>query len=170
MVLRRKAQRGRRTDLFMLGIIVFVRAFRHLGQWQIGQAEHQLVQLLAGSLLLLAGGFNRFLGVGNFIPEAFELCLVAAGLGLANQLGIGVTSAFGFLLVGERLTKGRVMGQDVIDLVAQPGRPPVPGVAEVVRVFADGADVERDWSRTGGESLSLATRLVQLARQRNRPR
>ncbi len=126
----------------LLDIAVLVLAFGHFGQRNVRQAIEQIVEQLAGGFFLFARRFNRVLGVGHDLAQALELRLIARGFGPANQLGGLVAQLFRFLLVRDSRAQGRVMRVNIVHHIAKLWLLPVPGGAESLGVFADGADVE----------------------------
>ena len=126
----------------LLDIAVFVLAFGHFIQRDVRQAIEQIVEQLAGGFFLLASGLDRVLGVGHDLAQALELRLITRGFGPADQLGGLVAQLFGFLLVGHSRADGAVMRKNIIHGIAKARLLPVPGGAESLGVFADGADVE----------------------------
>ena len=108
-------------------IVFFICPIRHIVQRQVRQPQQYLVQQGFCRRFLFARRLNRFFGFGNLGAQLFKQRLVSAGFGLADVFRLRVTRRFGFLLVGRGFAQRRVMGQNIVDLIAQPRLAAVPG-------------------------------------------
>ena len=114
-----------------------VGGYRHVGQWHVGDVEHEVVE--AG-----VDGLHLFVEGGDAIPEFAhgkdELLALGGVLRLANVFGSGVELGFEGLDLGEQSAATFIGSEDVVDRGVGVGGG--DGGLDAVRFFADESEIE----------------------------
>ena len=159
MVLRLEVEGARRSHLANFLVGVFVGAVRHVVHRQVGQPRQQVVALGDRFRLAPAHSFDHRFRRRDVSHQLRRQRLVLGRLGLADLFRFGVARGFSVLLLGDRFAHVGVEREDrvgyrlAVDEV-HAARATRPGLLEMARVVANGADVVHVGSLCRGQRLA----------------